>query len=219
MSQDQPTLTDDERRVRRLFGFGKYANSYAGSHAARAGERAAACVEADPVYLDTETTGLHWHDQIIEIAIVDADVRPIIDTRVKPTVAVGDGAYRVHGIGAHELADALPWPEIAVEVHRVLESRPVVIFNSDFDTRLLAQTAKAVGLPDIRYRSVTCAMDMAAQYFGPTNRYGSISLSNSVAQAGVPQPYPAHSARGDSTATAALVRAIAREHRQKIAAG
>lgn len=65
-------LTDDERRIRRLFGIGGYANRYVDSHAAGAGERAAACVDADAVYLDTETTGLDKRTEIIEIAIVDA---------------------------------------------------------------------------------------------------------------------------------------------------
>lgn len=215
MTSDQTALSDAQRRARRLFGFGGYVDS----HASCAGQKAADCLAANAVFLDTETTGLDKQAEIIEIAIVDALGHPIIETRVKPTVPVGDGAYHVHGIGAHDLQNAPPWLEIDAEIRHVLEDRSVVIFNADFDTRLLTQTAMAARLPDFRYRSVTCAMGIAAQYFGPTNAYGSISLANSVGQAGVPQPRPAHSARGDATATAALVRAMAREHREKLAAG
>jgi putative transposase len=58
-------------------------------------------------------------------------------------VPVDPGAQAVHGIGPEKLATAPAWPEIAERVRSALEGKTVVIFNSDFDTRILVQTATA----------------------------------------------------------------------------
>lgn len=93
------------------------------------------------VFLDTETTGLDDDAQVVEIAIVNADGAVIFESYVKPTVSVNPEAQAVHGIGPEKLASAPTWPEIAEQVRAALEGKTVVIFNADFDTRILLQTA------------------------------------------------------------------------------
>jgi len=96
----------------------------------------------------------------------------------------------------------------------------VVIFNSDFDTRMLQQTATAhtqgMGREDydaavkwIVDLETVCAMYRAAKVYGATNQYGTISLINAAAVAGVEFQGRAHSAAGDAATTAALWRAMA----------
>jgi len=54
----------------------------------------------ETVYLDTETTGLSPGNgaRIVEIAILDDDGRPLLDTLVNPDCEIPDEASSIHGI-------------------------------------------------------------------------------------------------------------------------
>lgn len=56
-----------------------------------------------------------------------------------------------------------------------------------------------------------CAMELAAGYFGATNRYGTISLASAASQAALTEG-EAHSAIADARMTAGVVNAIAAYH-------
>lgn len=171
------------------------------------------------VFLDTETTGLDATAQLVEIAVVDESGNVLFESFCKPTVPVDPGAQAVHGIGAETLTSAPAWPEIAGQVQAALEGKIVVIFNSDFDTRILRQTADAhvngLSVEDydaailwILQLKTECAMYRAASIYGATNRYGTISLVNAAAAAGIDFRGRAHSAAGDAATTAALWKAM-----------
>ncbi len=163
------------------------------------------------VFLDTETTGLDDYAQVVEIAVVDEDGSVLFESYCRPTVPVEPGAQAVHGIGAEVLAGGPAWPEIADQVRQVLEGNTVVIFNAEFDTRILIQTAAAYGDPTdwVHELDTRCAMYRAADVYGATNRYGTISLVNAAARAGIVFQGRAHSAAGDAATTAALWRKMA----------
>lgn len=163
------------------------------------------------VFLDTETTGLDDRAELVEIAVVDEDGCVLFESYCRPTVPVDPGAQAVHGIGDDVLADAPQWPEISAQVHEALEGNTVVIFNAAFDTRILAQTAAAHGDPAdwVRELDTRCAMYRAADVYGATNRYGTISLVNAAYRAGIQFQGRAHSAAGDAATTAALWRKMA----------
>lgn len=146
----------------------------------------------ETVFLDTETTGLDDDAQVVEIAIVDDTGAVLFESLVKPTVPVEPEAAAIHGIGPDRLASAPAWPELADQVRAVLEGKTVVIFNSDFDTRLLQQTATAhtagqgveaydEAVKWILDLETRCAIYRAAEIYGATNQYGTISLINAAA--------------------------------------
>ena len=54
-----------------------------------------------------------------------------------------------------------------------------------------------------------CAIEIAAQKYGPTNKCGTISLINDAAHAGVKWKGSAHSAVADTLALVDLVQAMA----------
>ncbi|EHI3197214.1 3'-5' exonuclease, partial [Salmonella enterica] len=95
-----------------------------------------------------------------------------------------------------DLVSAPFWPDIAQQLQHHIGRRPLVIFNAEFDTRILKQTAAAYNDRASWLDSLTvyCAMRLAAGYYGPTNRYGTISLSGAVSQAGLSWAGEAHSA-------------------------
>lgn len=164
------------------------------------------------VFLDTETTGLANHAQIVEIAVVDVEGRELLNSRVKASVPIEEDAFHVHGITEDALQDAAEWPEIEGDLRQLLKDRTLIIFNSDFDTRLMKQSSEAFGLSTdwIDALNTKCAMSLAADAYGPTNRYGSISLASAVEEAGILWEGDAHSALGDAKTTCALVKEIAR---------
>lgn len=181
------------------------------SNQAAASAIAGAWLAAEPLFLDTETTGLGSDAQIIEIAITDTNNNVRMESRLRPTVPVEPGALAVHGIDDQALTNAPTWPQIAGEVQGLLQGRVVVIFNADFDSRMIHQTAAAFGESADWWREVDacCAMFLAADTYGATNRHGTISLASAMEAAGATWAGRAHSATVDAFATAELVKAIA----------
>lgn len=165
----------------------------------------------NPVFLDTETTGLNDNDQVIEIGVIDSFGNKQFESRIKPTVGIEQRAFEVHGISDQDLLTAPTWLEIASELESVLSNRICIIFNSKFDSRLLNQTAKAFEDRFEWWKTVElhCAMKLAAQCFGSTNKYGSISLAAALDQANVVYSGAAHNALVDAQATVDLFRAMA----------
>lgn len=166
----------------------------------------------DPLFLDTETTGLGNTAQALEIGLVNSLGETVYHTRLKPTVSIEPGAAAVHGISEAELADAPSWPDIAAQLRQHIGPRPLVIFNMDFDMRILKQTAAAHSdqADWLNALKVYCAMRLSARYYGATNRYGTISLASAASQAGLSWSGQAHSAPADAAMTAGVVSDIAR---------
>lgn len=54
--------------------------------------------EGEALILDTETTGLEAHDEVIQLAIVDMRGNVVLQSLVRPTVPVGTEARAIHGI-------------------------------------------------------------------------------------------------------------------------
>ncbi|HFL2923295.1 TPA: exonuclease domain-containing protein [Salmonella enterica] len=186
------------------------------SERGRAARLAHSWLSQNPVFLDTETTGLDAGAQALEIGLVNVSGDLIYETRLKPTVSIDPAAAAVHGISEAMLADAPAWPDIAQQLQHHIGRRPLVIFNADFDMRILKQTAAAHNDPAswLDCLTVYCAMRLAAGYYGPTNRYGTISLASAASQAGLNWNGRAHSAVADAVMTAGVVRDIAEYWRE-----
>lgn len=182
-----------------------------------AGEIALSWLAADALWLDTETTGLGDAAQIVELAIVGVAGDVLFETRLRPSVPIEEGAQEVHGITDAELTDAPTWADVAADVEALLAGRPVIIYNAEFDLRLLEQTARAFGRSTEWLSTVDakCAMRLAARAYGATNRYGTISLASAMCEAGTEWRGEAHSAAADALAALDVVRAIADRRRQR----
>ena len=130
-----------------------------------------ACLWLDehPVFLDTETTGTGDHDEICEVAVIAPDGEVIIDELVKPTRPIPQSATDVHGISDADVEDAPSMADLEPELEEVLlMGTPCCIYNADFDTRLLRQSATSGPLLDwpIHPRRVHCVMELASRWHG-----------------------------------------------------
>ena len=108
-------------------------------------ERQAAIFEAkremsrQPVYLDTETTGLESTDQIVEVCVLDYDGTVLIDSLVKPSGSIPSSATRIHGVTTDMVKDAPTWPDLWPQVEAAMVNRRVAIYNAEFDVRMQAR--------------------------------------------------------------------------------
>ncbi|WKJ91328.1 3'-5' exonuclease [Methylomonas montana] len=164
------------------------------------------------IILDTETTGLGHHDQIIECAIITDQGEILHNARYRPSVTVSNGAYQVHGISNHDLQNAPTFDRDAEKIRDILLSKTVAIFNAGFDIKLLANTLTAFNLDTsfLNHVATYCAMLTAAKAYGATNQYGTISLYNAFLSAGGnTNMMHAHTALGDCFSTLHVLRDIA----------
>jgi DNA polymerase III subunit epsilon len=180
----------------------------------RAIETARAILKNNPVYLDTETTGLGPTDEILEITIIDDTAAPLINTLVKPSQPIPPSSTAIHGITNEEVQSARAWPIVWPEVRGAFFSRLVVIYNAEFDLRMLQQTHGRYKLPWKERVNSFDLLKLYSEYHGewdPRRRaYRYISLDAAGKQCGISLPN-AHRALADTLLTRALLRHMAGE--------
>lgn len=176
--------------------------------------QARAWLEEKPLYLDTETTGFSNFDQVINLALVDSNGTALIDTLIRPTVPIDPGAEAIHGIRNEDIADAPGFNEIMINLIKLTEGRRVLIYNADFDQRLLRQSLAACKLrkPAVMAK-VSCVMLLYAQFFGEWNNYRQSYTWQSQAKAAkhlnIKLPADLHRAAADAKLCREIVMAMA----------
>jgi DNA polymerase-3 subunit epsilon len=168
----------------------------------------------EPIYLDTETTGLGAFDEVVEISILDAEGDVLLDKLVRPSKPVSPDALAIHGITDEMVKDAPSWVEIWPEVETVMRGRVVAIFNADYDTRIMRQSHNLYDMNwDPKVADFFCIMLLYAQFYGEWNRargsYRWHSLENAGRQARIPLPNT-HRAKDDTVLARAILQFIAK---------
>jgi DNA polymerase-3 subunit epsilon len=175
---------------------------------------ARAWIAENPLYLDTETTGLGVSDAVVEIALVDQQGKVLLDTLVKPNRSIPPEATAVHGITREMTSDAPAWPDVWAKVEPLLHNRPVGMYNAEFDLKLIQQTHY---LNWMRWSPPAGAqffdiMDLYARFRGERNLrspgYRWVSLEQAVRQCRIPVA-STHRAKDDTLLTRALLNFIA----------
>ena len=94
----------------------------------------------DWVILDTETTGTLEYDEIVQVAILSSDGKTLMDTLVQPTQPIPFDATAIHGITNDDVEDAPQFPEVYEKIKEIIHEKRLVIYNSQFDVRLIQQS-------------------------------------------------------------------------------
>ncbi len=176
----------------------------------------------DPLFLDTETTGLGDDDQVCEIAVVDLMGNVLINSFVKPTIAIPEAASRIHGITNEmvEFANAPTIVDLLPQLDEILTNRTVIVYNAEYDIRMLASSLKAHQVSrawwsrvsgdelnaiypepiwDLRWRDL---MGMYARFYGEwrdwDGSYRWQRLGNAARQCGITLPDHIHRAHADA---------------------
>ena len=175
----------------------------------------------DYVILDSETTGLKSHDQIVELAIMAASGQILYDKLLKPSCPIDKGAMNAHKITEAMVADARSFAEEWQEIEAAIAGRYIITYNAAFDARMPQQTAMAnkITLKDIDYY---CLMTEYAAFWDAPARQGVWLGSQRITNGNAPYQKlqeacrqqgvrfsQEHRALGDTLATLALIRSIA----------
>lgn len=117
------------------------------------------------VFLDTETTGFPPTAEIVDIAVVSAAGEVLLDTLVRSSAPIPACVTAIHGIHDQHVVDAPSWNDVHEEMCGALEGRTVVIYNAEFDRRVLVGCSERyqLALPSARWE---CAMRAYADYRG-----------------------------------------------------
>lgn len=168
----------------------------------------------DFVILDTETTGLGSDAEICQVAIIDSQGKTLLDTLVKPVRAIPAEATRIHGI-TNDMVKAAPnFINVAQAVWDACQGKTVIVYNAEYDFRLLEQSEKAcnpLALSDWHTIERECAMIKFAEIYGDWNDYKQSyrwqKLETAARHYGLPV-VDAHSALGDCQMTLAVCKAM-----------
>lgn len=174
------------------------------------------------VILDTETTGLDEHAQIIELSAICAKTGTVIvDQLVKPTIAIPADATDIHGITDQDVIDA-PDFHMVFSSHflPLLNGRTIITYNVDFDIRMIRQSL-ALHCNNAYLQSVeqmfslvnpVCAMCWYAQFYGErgvNGQYQWQSLTRACDQQDVDvSDLNAHRALADCEMTRRLIQTV-----------
>jgi DNA polymerase III subunit epsilon len=160
---------------------------------------------SDWVILDTETTGLGPRDEIIQIAILSPEDQVLLETLIRPSQPISPTASAIHGIMDSDLLFAPTFKEIQVQFERCIMGKTVVIYNADYDMRLLWQTQARYHLSPmlIKPNRIECAMLKYSAWRGELWPDGSYKWQK--------LPGGDHTAVGDCRATLQLIKKMAEE--------
>jgi DNA polymerase-3 subunit epsilon len=110
-------------------------------------EMAKRIIASNPVYLDTETTGLEREDEIVEISIIDSDGKLLFTSLVKPSRPIPLPAQRIHHITNADVASSPAWPILWPHIRSFIYGRTIAAYNTPFDLRMMQQSHARYRLP------------------------------------------------------------------------
>ncbi len=176
-------------------------------------QRAQQILAYDPIFIDTETTGMSPKDVVIEIGVVNLAGEILYESLFKPAIPIPPDAMLVHGITEAMVADAPNWKDLWDDLQAVLEGRMVGMYNAEFDLRMIKQTHQRYWLDwPFDDRRFFCVMRLYAAFYGQIGSYGRDfryhKLEAAGAACGIPLPN-AHRAVADALLTGAIFKYIA----------
>lgn len=152
------------------------------------------------VYLDTETTGLsHHRDEVLELALLDDDGEPLIDTLVRPVRRLAwPEAEAIHGITPAMVQKAPTLAELLPSLVEHLIGTHLVVYNLAYDIGFFPEYVRAAPL------ELSCCMRAFAAHYGEPGWYGGFrwqKLTTAAAHVQHAWAGEAHRAQADAHAT------------------
>lgn len=166
-----------------------------------------------PVYLDTETTGLDSQAEIVDIAIIDSDGTKLVDTLVRPASPIPEQVTNIHGIRNEDVTAAPTFADILPNL-ATYEDRLIVIYNRDYDLRLIFQSSLANSTIALwAPKETICAMELYARFYGDWNEYYRSykwqKQADAAKQLGIEIPADLHRAATDANLCRLIIEAMA----------
>lgn len=132
-------------------------------------------LKPNSVIIDTETTGLDGDAEICEISIIDVFGNVVLDGLIKPSKPVPDAAIAVHGITNEMLEHAPSFDEISDRIIAALKDKDIIVYNAQYDMRLLIQSARLANVSTAMYQDLAlkarCSMLAYSSWYGEIGNY------------------------------------------------
>ena len=131
---------------------------------------------------------------------------------MKPSQPIPASSTRIHGITNAEVQNARTWPVVWPQIRSVLFGRMIVIYNEDFDLRMMQQSHARYRLPWKEKFTSFDLLKLYAEYRGEWDgarrsyRYHSLDSAGKHCQISLPN---AHRATADTLLTRAVLHYIA----------
>ncbi len=169
-------------------------------------------ISRQPIYLDSETTGLNDNDEIIEIAIIDHEGSPKLESLIRPTIPIPLSSTNIHGISNLMVRQAPFWNSVWPQVNELLTDRIICTYNSEFDRRMMQQSHRKFKLPwnpSHNFFDIMGLFSIFNHEWDPIHRsYRLIRLENAGNLLGIHLPN-SHRALDDSRLARAVLHSIA----------
>ena len=123
------------------------------------------------VFLDTETTGLSFHEghKIVEIACIETkDLVPtnkVFHKILNPKRDVPKQAFDIHGFSTDFLKDKETFDNVADEFIKFIEGKKIIIHNADFDLGFLNGELSNINKSKIDKMNVIDSLEVARNKF------------------------------------------------------
>jgi len=165
----------------------------------------------DFVVLDTETTGLNEDDEVVQVAVVGKTGRVLLECLLKPRKLIPPGASAVHGIRDEDVEGAVDIYDLLPVLHSILQEKQVLIYNADYDLRLIRQSLRMRGLDGLVGQGrAWCVMEEFARYYGEWNEYHGNYKWQKLARACQYFNLPVDGAHGAAAAARMTLRVVER---------
>ena len=171
--------------------------------------------------LDTETTGLDFNAEIVEISLIDAMSGDVVFTSlVNPCDPIPAQAQAIHGISNDDVRSSTNFKLVWEQIEPLLAGKSLIIYNAEYDIRVICQTllrfcssVYVLEVQEILMEKSHCAMLWYADFYAEINPYYSNykwqSLTNACRQQGIDtSDLTAHRALADCEMTRRLVHAV-----------
>tara|TARA_R110002049_G_scaffold247413_10_gene421616 strand:+ start:2568 stop:3185 length:618 start_codon:yes stop_codon:yes gene_type:complete len=155
------------------------------------------------IILDTESTGIKKKDVLLEIALIDLQGNELFSTLIRPTKkkSIPSDSTKIHGIRMSYLKDCPTFPELLNHLQSIVKNKRVLIYNAEFDERLIDQTCEE---DNCNYLNINteCVMQQYSRFIGKWNDYYSDYVFQKLIGGN-------HSALGDCKATLEVIKNMA----------
>ena len=119
----------------------------------------------DVLILDTETTGVDATAEVVQVAVIDTTGKKIFNELVLPIGTIPEQASKIHGLTKEylEQSGAKHWSHHNNKFSKLVsEAEMVLVYNLDFDSRILQQTCKHQHLTYQLFNGRCIMLDYAA---------------------------------------------------------
>lgn len=172
-------------------------------------------ITIDPVFFDTETTGVDGQSEIVEISACDLKGNVLLDQLIRPIGPYSTKVQEINGITELMLRSKPVLASVWNTVRTAFTARHLVAYNANFDMRMLTQSAtsqRAISRPGINYYSLTDAMLLLSDWFCTPGQYGNYKwykLGEAAVLLEVEVDSTLHRALADCSLLAKLVQRVA----------